>query len=142
MAAFEVLLVFLAMLLTIVTERPEHLSTRGRLCLCSGRVLRLSPDSKVRDIFLLIYESLNNNFQAKIRLSLPKLDTIAQTGASFSAKMTPFPVHLLENCRSVQSYKLAAKYLFPRKVVSRKCFREHRIKQKDLKLYCKTKTET
>ncbi|KAL9955675.1 hypothetical protein ACROYT_G037029 [Oculina patagonica] len=34
------------MLVTTETERSQQLSTRGRLCLCPKRVLRLSPESE------------------------------------------------------------------------------------------------
>lgn len=39
--AFEVLFVFLAMLMVTETERARHLPTRRRLCLCADRVLPL-----------------------------------------------------------------------------------------------------
>lgn len=46
--AFEVLLVFLAMLMVTETERAKHLPTKRRLCLCADRVLPLQsfPEDK------------------------------------------------------------------------------------------------
>ncbi|KAJ7382989.1 hypothetical protein OS493_031491 [Desmophyllum pertusum] len=67
--AFEVLLVFLAMLLATETEpqRSKHLSTRGRLCLCADGVVRLpSPRESEASSFVSCEEKCTTENNAGV----------------------------------------------------------------------------